>query len=85
MSQSSDNPIRQGRRGRADGILRPDPLREHEIRRIARTISQAEMGEIAQLWLAGEQAGDQGDADARDFFRGTFGPWAAEIMRIRRS
>jgi hypothetical protein len=86
MSQSSDNPVRQARRrGWAQKILPSDPLREHEQRQIARAMSQEELDDITQLWLAGTQAGVQGDVEARDFFRGTFGPWAALIMRQRSS
>ena len=29
---------------------------------------------VAQIWLAGIQAAQQGDLEARDFFNGTFGP-----------
>jgi len=86
MSQSSDNPVRQARRrGWAQKILPPDIMREHEKRQGAHAMSLKELDEIAHLWLAGMNAGERGDAEARDFFRGTFGPWASEVMRRRAS
>ena len=48
-------------------------------------MSQKELDDITQLWLVGTQAGEQGDEEARVFFQGTFGPWAAHVMRARRS
>ena len=86
MSQSSDNPIRQAhRRGWAQKVLPPDIQRAREMREIALKMSHEEFDEITQIWLAGVQAGEQGDLEARAFIAGTFGPWASELLRWRRS
>ena len=47
-------------------------------------MSHEELDEIARIWLAGVEAGE-GDRGTCDFFKGTFGPWVSELMRIRRS
>jgi hypothetical protein len=81
---SSNNPIRQGRRrGWASKILPGDWQRE--MGAIACRLSQGELDEITQYWLAAKQAADSGDYEMRWFVRGTFGRWAAEIMRLRAS
>jgi len=56
-----------------------------EMQEIARAMSHDELEEIAQIWLAGVQAGEQGDLEASVFTNGTFGPWASELLRLRRS
>ena len=84
MSQSSDDPIRQARRrGWASKIL-PDN-RAQEMHEIARKLTQAELEEIAQIWLMACEAADGGDNEAKLLAEGTLGPWAAEIMRLRAS
>ena len=78
--------VRQARRrGWAQKILPPDTLAAREKNQLARAMSQKELDDITQLWLAGTLASAQGDEEARVFFQGTFGPWAAEIMRLRAS
>jgi len=85
MSQSSDNPVRQARRrGWAQRVLPPDARRRQEMREIAQKMSHEELDEITRIWLAGVESGEQGDQEARDLMRGTFGPWAAELLRLRR-
>ena len=54
------------------------------MREIARKMSQEEFDEIARIWLAGVEAAEE-DRGTRDFFNGTFGPWASELLRQRRS
>jgi hypothetical protein len=84
MSQSSKNPIRQAlRRVLAKKILASDWPRE--MRAVAQRLCHDEINELTRAWLAGTAAAEQGDREARDFFRGTFGPWASEILRLRRS
>lgn len=55
------------------------------MRAIDRKMSREDFYEIATLWLVGTEAANRGDIEARDFFTGTFGPWASEILRLRRS
>ena len=56
-----------------------------EMQEIARAMSHDELEEITQIWLAGIEAGEQGDVEASAFIKGTFWPWAARIMRQRAS
>ena len=82
MSQPSDNPIRQGRRRAwAQKILPSDWPRE--MREVARKLSQGELEEIAWYWLTASEAVAGGDSEMHAFIDGTFGPWAAQIMRWR--
>ena len=86
MSQSSDNPVRQARRrGWAQKVLPPSAEHEREMREIARRMSHEEFAEVVTLWLDGAKAAYMGDTEALAFFSGTFGPWASELLRLRRS
>jgi len=55
------------------------------MREIARKLTQAELEEITHIWLTAREAADRGDKEAKLLAEGTFGPWAAEIMRLRAS
>jgi len=55
------------------------------MRKIAGPLTQAELEEIAHIWLMACEAADGGDKEAKLLAEGTFGPWAAEIVRLRAS
>ena len=63
----------------------PNDQRVREMNEIARAMSREVLEEITRIWLAGIEAGEQGDIEASAFIKGTFGPWATQIMQARRS
>jgi len=54
------------------------------MRTISHKLSQGELDNIAQYWLVASETAAGGDSEMQAFVHGTFGPWATEIMRVRR-
>ena len=63
----------------------PDDRGRLEMRKRAQRMSPQELDEITRIWLAGVEAAEQGDSEIRGFINGMFGPWASELLRLRRN
>ena len=55
------------------------------MRATAQRMLHDEIEGLVRVWLEFIAAGEQGDHEALVFARGTFGPWASELLRLRRS